>query len=746
MAFDPYREWLNLPGGRPHAFALLGISHRETSSEVIRRAADERLTRLRAIRPGEHVERWQQLMDEVAAARDLLLDAQKREAYLLKLKEKTAAAKAKKQAAGGAPPANEDSGSDLEEPSGHGGPAETAPAPSVPAPAPAFVPTPAASIPVASAPVAMDAAFDPMAPLTAAPKAYAPQPAPVAAMPAGDPFAPIASSPAEAQPMAETPVAGPVVGSAPGSIAARHRDYLQRRRMTRLILAGVFLLVAAIAGGAGYAYREPLLASLGIGEQPKPEDPASTDPVATETPATDNSGDSTNNTPADSNDSQTPSGDNSSTDSTETDDSSDDSSTDGSDSEMTGEGEGEEPTDDVTTLEEPETDPNAEMPEEGDPEMEDESMEEEMEPEMEEGEPRKLSRAEAFAVSQGASQVLAALRAGDTQRVEDRMSYLRLMTEGAEEAEWVNYLAEVVKTNAEYWEVVAECVGQLESTEDLEVTPDLIVKVVEASPERLIYRVSGTREERAPRDLPPGLARFIVEHVRQNNPDNGRLIGAMYAAESSNDSSLRDKAESAWREAETAGVDVTPLLDWLNADFDGLIKLHSPADAPTEEEITAAREQLETSYAEMLDAAKTPDAKLELGDQIFTEATTMESTPDAYVRFALAAELTAGSGHSTQLGPKITVWQTWFKIDQFTVLADLLPRCAKMSSDPAECKNTVEMAMQAAQQAAGRDRKEEALVLMDAAMDAAQKSKDAQLRNDTLMATRTLRARINQSE
>ncbi|MCA9106151.1 MAG: hypothetical protein KDA83_12025 [Planctomycetales bacterium] len=731
MAFDPYREWLQLPGGRPNAFALLGVSHRETDSTVIHRAAEARLNQLRAIRPGDQIEAWQKVLAEIERARDILSDADQRSAYLTKLKHRAAASKAgvaqgseRSRASVAATPASVASG-------GRPDPATTAPT--------TLEPTPSV---VEDESADLDP-FDPMAPLAAPRPIPANTPGPNHA---GDPAAPLHAEPLAANsginglPGTEnnsSPMGGS--GSAPGSIAAKHREYLKRRRMIRLGIAASLLVVVAILGGVGYAQRESLLAALGVTSTNSEE-------VAGPSNPSNNGGDSSTNDPGDSTDSENGDEGGANTNTTDPNGPDTDDSQDDSDDSSSGTGtdmppEDEDPMDGGSMTDDETRDDDDGSTE---PSMEDGSMSGEDDDPMSD-DPRELTRPEAYAVSKAAAEVLSALRDGNDALVDERLEYLRLMTDGTEQTEWIDHLQEVVDTNREFWEVVAECVGQLESTEDLEVTPSLIVKVVEATPQKLVYRVAGTREERAPRELPAGLARYIVEYVREGSDDNGRLIGALYAAESSSDSAIRDRAEAAWRESETAGVNVEPLLAWLGDDFESLATMYPPAEMPEEDEIEAARTQLEADYADLLDEARTPDDRVNMAQIIFADATTWDATPEAYARFALASELTASSGLSTQLEPILRVWETWFKLDRFTVLADLLSRSAKMSAPPEECRNTVEMAMQAAQQAIGRKRGDEAEKLLDAALDAAQKSRDAELRSTTLQQVRTLRARLKEA-
>lgn len=74
--FDPYRQWLGIPEGRPPAdhYGLLGLPPFENDAETIARRADALLASFRRIRPGEHVLAWQRILDQLVVAKACLLD------------------------------------------------------------------------------------------------------------------------------------------------------------------------------------------------------------------------------------------------------------------------------------------------------------------------------------------------------------------------------------------------------------------------------------------------------------------------------------------------------------------------------------------------------------------------------------------------------------------------------------------------------------------------------------------------
>jgi formylglycine-generating enzyme required for sulfatase activity len=81
--FDPYHAWLGIaPKDQPpHHYRLLAIDLFETAPEVIEHAADQRMAHLRTFQAGKHGPLSQRLLNEVAAAKVVLLNPAKKLSY-----------------------------------------------------------------------------------------------------------------------------------------------------------------------------------------------------------------------------------------------------------------------------------------------------------------------------------------------------------------------------------------------------------------------------------------------------------------------------------------------------------------------------------------------------------------------------------------------------------------------------------------------------------------------------------------
>ena len=81
--FDPYHKWLGIPPQEQPAdyYRLLGLVKFEDDPDVIAIAADQRMGFVQKMAIGQHLEHSQKLLNELARARLVLVDTQKKEVY-----------------------------------------------------------------------------------------------------------------------------------------------------------------------------------------------------------------------------------------------------------------------------------------------------------------------------------------------------------------------------------------------------------------------------------------------------------------------------------------------------------------------------------------------------------------------------------------------------------------------------------------------------------------------------------------
>lgn len=236
--FNPYQSWLGWNGSaQPNFFQLLGIGEEEDDPKVISAAADRAASRVRQFRPGEQLAAWAALLDELAEAKQRLLDPSARREYRDSLRSTGSSASASRPAAAKRPvPAPATNVNPHLFPPGYGGEPSAAGSPRIPAARPVEAAPPPSAVEsdaAADSPayVQPSATLHPMAPnpsagyqipsgipagnspyLPAYPSAPSPvdpmAPSPAFAHPMAlpfDPASPMAPLPLAADPMAPQP-------------------------------------------------------------------------------------------------------------------------------------------------------------------------------------------------------------------------------------------------------------------------------------------------------------------------------------------------------------------------------------------------------------------------------------------------------------------------------------------------------------------------------------------------------------
>lgn len=206
--FDPYVEWLGVTVGRQPAnhYELLGVPLYENDPAIISQAADARIARLRRERPGPRMAQWQQLLDELRAAKACLTDPAAKAAYDAELTRRLLAGSANPPPAPGVTPPMPQSPQMALPPGLAPSPPTFPPPPATPSPAAPYTPPAALYVP-------------PAAPYTPPAAPYTPPPPNMVGGPSVAPYSP--NVPGQGS-LANIPAAGPVPGAASDRHARGH--------------------------------------------------------------------------------------------------------------------------------------------------------------------------------------------------------------------------------------------------------------------------------------------------------------------------------------------------------------------------------------------------------------------------------------------------------------------------------------------------------------------------------------------
>ncbi|HEX3999343.1 MAG TPA: hypothetical protein VHX65_12395 [Pirellulales bacterium] len=83
QTFNPYAEWLGVQTAspQPNHYELLRLERFESNQDTILTAANLQMAKVRGVRPGEHVDLWRQVLDELSTAKRCLTDLAEKSQY-----------------------------------------------------------------------------------------------------------------------------------------------------------------------------------------------------------------------------------------------------------------------------------------------------------------------------------------------------------------------------------------------------------------------------------------------------------------------------------------------------------------------------------------------------------------------------------------------------------------------------------------------------------------------------------------
>jgi hypothetical protein len=133
----------------------------------------------------------------------------------------------------------------------------------------------------------------------------------------------------------------------------------------------------------------------------------------------------------------------------------------------------------------------------------------------------------------------------------------------------------------QFWDGVDVGMTRLEAGVDLRVRSQ-IAAVVAVTPRQLVIRVAGQNRRFALDDLPPELLLAVAQlWFERDDAVTKVILGAFLAVDPQGDVNL---ARRMWLEAQSAGIDVRPLLEFLDRDdrrIDGETDAFPKSESPS---------------------------------------------------------------------------------------------------------------------------------------------------------------------
>jgi hypothetical protein len=273
--------------------------------------------------------------------------------------------------------------------------------------------------------------------------------------------------------------------------------------------------------------------------------------------------------------------------------------------------------------------------------------------------------------------LLAARKAMEENKLDDARKILgeaRTWASAEPLREWVEEESLLLHYVEEFWQSVRESLKKLEGP--LEVG-EVVVNVVEASPDGAVIRVAGENRRYETMELPPGLAAAIAGRWLDPAAASTKVIrGAYFAVVPSVD---RGEVRQIWKEAELMGADVAPLMNLLDRDYasgDVPAPKIKPKRGPVPPKDLVAEAAL--AVRKKYGKATSRQERYDLAKKLMADAST--PLPSEAMRFALydaALEMARLGGLSQLLVQGVDEMAAWFEIDALAVKTDGLVVSAK---------------------------------------------------------------------
>jgi len=498
--FNPYSEWLgvNVAGQTPNHYQLLGLNPSETDAEVIARAADTAMARVRRVRPGAHLAEWSRLLDYLTATKACLLDPASRTAYDNSLQNPMPVAT----------PPNAWSSAPVASPPSY----FNAPPPSIEPASFSAAPTAVEERPRSPFPVGYS-----QPPVYAQPGSSAlPPPAPMDILPE-------MPMPPEPEPVAFSPLE-----NAPSPVAAAPKPAEPAKSSgLRLLLVGVGLLVVAVAAIAGArSYRQTQLAARNEAVAPKEPEPVQEVAAVTpkkppkktlkKDPAKPQAEEPTIEKP------------------------------------KAADLEAQKAKEDAEKAEAEKKKAEAEKAAEEQKKADADKQKAEAEKEKPPVDPEK---AKAFA--EAIANVKAALAERDMDAAAKYLKTVSANVQSQEDQDQLDRVGTMHENLKQFWKGIRASMAKLQSTEELVVNKDNHIIVVESGPDMLTIKAEGRLQRFRAATLPFPLIMLLVDQYFGKDPGSKAVVATFLAVDPNGDRAL---ARRYWQEAAKAGIDSEKLL------------------------------------------------------------------------------------------------------------------------------------------------------------------------------------------
>lgn len=333
------------------------------------------------------------------------------------------------------------------------------------------------------------------------------------------------------------------------------------------------------------------------------------------------------------------------------------------------------------------------------------------------GDPKKVQ-----SLRTALSQARGAMARRDLASARKHLQAATQHVQGPEDGVQVARVEALLANLEEFWKGMQQLLASLQPAQEFTVGDTPLI-VVSADLRSLTYRSEGANRTVTLQDMPGPLVLALAEAGFRNAPSQKVLIAAFLAADAQGD--LR-RARRLLEEAAGAGEDVEALLAEVKAR--GAAGAGDKLPAPDAARLQAGRQQVKERFqAEYRSATRAP-AKTALAQKLLEAAEDPSLAPEVrYAMLAEASELAAAAGKAGMACQAVDQLDRAFRVDAIGLKVAALERMAKSVLGIHSQKEFIQAALEAASQAVGAGREEEAQRLADGAVTVARRSRSPAL-------------------
>lgn len=344
------------------------------------------------------------------------------------------------------------------------------------------------------------------------------------------------------------------------------------------------------------------------------------------------------------------------------------------------------------------------------------------------------------ALSQALADARASLTEYDLKAARNFLETAEKHVQGPDDKAQVERLKSLTDNVGEFWKTMSQIIGRLEAMEEIPIGDDMVV-VVDVNAKQLTIKVRGQVREYSPYDrIPHVLVAALADRQFGKDPQSKAIYASYLTVAPKGD---RQRARQLFEEAIAAGVNVSYLLPELDlaAPTAGRPVVKRSAPPTDQATLKQAEQAVRTRFRADFEQATSPAEKAQLAKKLLHAGEAAAAEPDtAFVMLREARDLAIAASDAELVCKAIDELARFVEVDPLVMKVAALEEVAKSTRGVNGCKELVQNTLPLIEEAVSAGRQQEVNRLANLATAAAQKSKSTSLVKQVRAVTQELEA------